>query len=504
MPTISDDAPVLVGGGQWLERDPDPRDALSPLDVLERVARDAADASGAGARVLEALDTVGLVEVLGWKPRNGPQLLGARVGAESRCHLLTSTGGEMGLSLVNRVAERIAAGTSRVALVAGSNHMKSLRAARREKVRMPWPLDGDGEPEVLGAFRMGGSEREMAAGLRLPTEVYPLLENALRAARGLDLDTHREGMGRLMSRFTEVAAKNPYAWFPVFRSAEELVRVGPDNRMVGFPYPKYLNAVLDTDQAAGVLVLAAGAARALGIPEDRWVAWWGGGQCVEEPWFVSERPRLDRCPALRAAVESALGQARVELGQIDRFDFYSCFPVAVEMACHMLGLDEDDPRGFTVTGGLPYAGGPGSSYTLHALAAMVERLRERPGSVGLCTGNGWYLTKHSACVLASAPKAYAPPAPVHPEPAEAVPVAEAGRGPGRVEGYTVVHDREGVPTRGIVIGRLADDRRFLANTPDDPALLRSLTEREWVGAPGTLSGGQAAGSGGAPDLWTPD
>ena len=92
------------------------------------------------------------------------------------------------------------------------------------------------------------------------------------------------------------------------------------------------------------------------------------------------------------------------LKKLRTWDFYSCFPVAVEMACQMLNLAIDDPRGFTVTGGLPYAGGPASAYTLHSLAAMVGRLRENPGDRGLVTGNGWYLTKHSAAVLSSAPK----------------------------------------------------------------------------------------------------
>ena len=97
-------------------------------------------------------------------------------------------------------------------------------------------------------------------------------------------------------------------------------------------------------------------------------------------WHFSERPDLhalqwdftlfgDRSTRRRGAW----------VDDVDAFDFYSCFPVAVEVACDMLGLDESDPRGFTVTGGLPYAGGPGNAYTIHSLAAMVERLRRGPG-----------------------------------------------------------------------------------------------------------------------------
>jgi acetyl-CoA C-acetyltransferase len=234
-------------------------------------------------------------------------------------------------------------------------------------------------------------------------------------------------------------------------------------------------------------VLSAAAARKLGVPESRWI-WWCGGSRAEEPaWFASERRDFHSSPALAASARGALAAAGVEVDQIDHFDFYSCFPVAVEMACEMLGLSEDDPRGFTVTGGLPYAGGPGSNYTLHSLAAMCERLRERPGARGLLTGNGWYLTKHSAAVLASAPPAGEPrPAP-RVELPRPVPVLERADGPARIETYTVVYDREGAPARGIVVGRLDDgDRRFLANTPEDRALLEDLVAAEAVGRRGEV------------------
>ena len=52
-----------------------------------------------------------------------------------------------------------------------------------------------------------------------------------------------ERMGRLFAPFTEVAAKNPYAWFPKVRSAAELATVTPDNRTV----EQRLNGILDAN-----------------------------------------------------------------------------------------------------------------------------------------------------------------------------------------------------------------------------------------------------------------
>src|SRR5262249_4597289 len=160
-------------------------------------------------------------------------------------------------------------------------------------------------------------------------------------------------------------------------------------------------------------------------------------------------------------------------------------PVAVELACEAYAIPEDDPRGLTVTGGLPYAGGPGSNYTTHAVATMLDRLRGRPGSIGLCTGNGWDLTKHSAGLLRSEP-AGGPARDALPKAVGTAPLALAHEcsGRGRVEAYTVTYDREGAPERGIVLGRLASGERFIANTLPDKQLLAALVERELCGATG--------------------
>jgi acetyl-CoA C-acetyltransferase len=484
---------VLIGAAQWSLRSEDVRAAPDPLTMLEGVARAAAADAGLAGNALARLDTLGLVDVLGWRVRNGPRLLAERLGAHPARELTSGIGGEAPLVLLAHAAGAIAAGHSRLALVVGGNLYDTLTRARRAGIAIDWPSGGEGTPTCLGGFRPGSSEREIRYGLAMPSDIYPLFENALRARRGLDLAAHRIGMGRLMSRFTDVAARNPHAWFPVARSAEELVTVTAENRMVAFPYPKYLNAVLQTDQAAAVLLASPEEVRALGVPEERLVHFQGGDRAQEEIWFPTERPRLDESPALARAARGALTRAGAELGEIDVFDLYSCFPSAVEMACEMLGLGEDDPRGFTVTGGLPYAGGPGNAYTLHAVAALMDRLRERPGSLGLVTGNGWYLTKHSACVLASRPpqarRAGGPVAPAaKATPAGTAPprLVEEARGRARIVTYTVVYDRAGAPARGIVVGDLEDGGRFLAHTPDDGAVLEELVTREGVGRAGRV------------------
>jgi acetyl-CoA C-acetyltransferase len=251
-------------------------EALEPLAMLEQVVRAAAADAAAGDRALPHADTVGIIDIVAWRTRNFPRLLAERIGAKPAREYMTGIGGESPLVAVNQIANEIASGVARVAVIAGCNAMKTLRSARKAGVELQWERGGSGEPTLIGGRKLGNSEGESQYGLTAPIFVYPIFENALRAHRGLDLETHRERVGALMSRFTEVASKNPYAWFPTARTAEEITTASATNRMVAFPYTKYLNAVMDTDQAAGVLMMTADAARAYGIPEDRWVYWRGG------------------------------------------------------------------------------------------------------------------------------------------------------------------------------------------------------------------------------------
>jgi acetyl-CoA C-acetyltransferase len=482
--------PVLVGASQLVFRDQDPAKAPSPLDTLEAVARGAAADAHAGERVLAEVDTLAVVEVAAWRGTGVPQAVAERIGATPARHVTTGTGGELPIALVNRLASEIAQGSSRVALVVGSNQLATFKRARAAGIELDLTPPKAAGTEMFGTHVPGSSELEEHYGLESPPTIYPIFENALRARRGLDFATHRARVGELMSGFTRVAAKNPYAWYPIERSAEEITTPTPDNRMIAFPYTKYLNAVLYTDQVAGVLLMSLEAARSHGIPEDRLVYWWGGAEAQERAWYASERPDFASCPALRAAVGGALARAGVGVEDVDLIDFYSCFPVAVEMACEMLGVDETDPRGLSLTGGLPYHGGPGNNYTIHSLAVAMDRLREGAGGKALVTGNGWYLTKHSGLVLAREPREggveAAGPADVSSAPAPLSVVPEVS-GPATVETYTVLYARDGAPARGIVLGRTEAGQRFVANTPDDRDTLEAFVAVENVGRSGRVS-----------------
>ena len=506
---------VLIGAGQFTYRG-DPAQSPSPVALLKIAAERAAADAGIGAAGLAAIDALAVAGFTIDAPgstrsaiphsTNPPASLSKALGANPAWSVYSHMGGNTPQQLINVLAERIARGETELGLAVGAEFLGSAMKRLTKGLGFDdWHEDQDlPEPQRIGDPRPGVTPYEARHALNRPINIYPLFENALRARDGRSLADHQARLGKLFAPFTRVAAQNPEAWFPVERSAEELIGVSEKNRMIGYPYPKLLNAIMEVDQSAGVIVASEAKARELGVPEDKWVYLHGCADAADL-WHPLDRQNFHSSPAMRLTGKRALEMAGIGLEKIDFIDLYSCFPVAVEIGAEEMGLSLDDPRGLTVTGGLPYAGGPGNNYVMHSIAVMAQKLRGKPGAYGLVTANGWYLTKQSTGIYSTkrpdAPFERQDPAVIQRE-IDALPhpdVIEQPQGPGRVETYTIVHRREG-PYMGIVVGRDANDRRFVAVTPNDPDTLMALEAAEQVGRTGTVS----QGPDGQTNLFTPD
>jgi acetyl-CoA C-acetyltransferase len=243
--------------------------------------------------------------------------------------------------------------------------------------------------------------------------------------------------------------------------------------MIAFPYRKRMNANDRVDMGAALVLCSLERARAAGVPEEKMVFPLSAAD-AHDHWFLTHRQDLHSSPAIALAGRAALEAAGVGIDSVDHLDLYSCFPCAVQMSATALGVDlEDRSRPPTVTGGLAFAGGPGNNYVTHSLATMAGRLRHRPGSIGLVTGLGWYATKHAVGLWGTTPPAGGFR---HVEPQDEVdalpqraPAADV-EGEATVETYTVVHDREGRPTLGILAVLDGEGRRGWANVTHAEAL----------------------------------
>ncbi len=491
---IPDQHPVIIGVGQLTWREPDT--GRTPTDALEAVCRIALEDCGRDVRkAVDALATVRFVADTDAGagavfPRDPGAEVSARLGLDNPARFIGTIGGNTPQYLVNRFVERLQREEHRVVLLAGTELMATFFDALRSGGDLGSWSDGGAEPPTVGADRDGLSDTEKAHGLYQPINTYPLFENSLRHHLGHDLAEHLQSISEISSRMTAVAAENPHAWRQKFRTAEDIGTVAVSNRYIGFPYTRAMNALMEVDMAAAVVLTTAGTARELGVDRERWV-FPRGGVDVNDIWFPSERADLHSSPAIRLGWQALSRHAGITLDKVGRFDIYSCFPSAVQVSCAEIGLSPLDERGVTVTGGLPYFGGPGNNYSLHAIAQMVDTLR-REGGNGLVTANGLYLTKHSLGLYSSEaagevrdlPDSGALQREVDRGPRVAVATDPAGDA--TVETYTVAFGREG-PERGILVARNDSGERLLALAPDNGDALDALLSEDPIGRRGRVS-----------------
>jgi len=274
--------------------------------------------------------------------------------------------------------------------------------------------------------------------------------------------------GAIWSRFSEVAAENPGAWIRKPATPEAIVTPSADNRPIAFPYTKLMVANSSVNQGAGFIVASLAAAREAGIPEDRLV-YVGAGAAAHEPDDYLKRDRYDRSASMAVSLNRALDVNGVTASDLDFVELYSCFPCVPKMARRLIGWPVEKPA--TVFGGLTFGGGPIGNYMSHAVVSMVLKLRQS-GRKGLLFANGGYATNNHTIVLAREPF---PLDVVHRDfdfqaeadaAREPVPeLDETYAGPGIIETYTVLYERNGQPKFGVIVGRGPAGQRFLAKVP---------------------------------------
>ena len=476
--------PVLVGVGQVLQRLEDPREAAEPLEMMVEALESAGADSGAPG-LLQRADSIYVLRGA-WRYGDPGREIARRLGAVPRESVGTPYGGNFSQACVIDAAREIQAGRRGVALIAGAENGRSAGQAQRRGLALR-QTDAPGAPDrKLAEDKPIFHEAELARGMNSASDVFAVIESAIRFARGETLEGHASRVAELWAGFSRVASGNPHAWIRRPCSAREIGQASPDNPMISFPYTRLMNANARVDMGAGLLLCSLEIARSAGVSDEKLVFLHAATE-ANDSGFLSTRMDFHRSPAVRIAGARALELAGWAVEEIDHFDLYSCFPSSVQVAATELGIPEGRP--LTVTGGLTFGGGPLNSYGLHAIARMAEVLRESRGSVGLVHGNGGWLAKHAIGIYSSEPPAkgfrYENLQPL----ADAFPGREAlvdWEGPGTVEAYTVAH-RDGTP-RLAHAACLTDDGRRTWGTVDDPSVLQAMMREEFCGRRGRLDG----------------
>jgi acetyl-CoA C-acetyltransferase len=456
-------------------------DAPEPLDMWCDVLAAAAADSG-GKEVLARADRLATTYCQTWQYDDPLRRLTGQLGIEPRATHYSGIGGTTPQQLVNDAAERILRGDAQVVAIASAEALATQAAAKKRGERRqyrfkpaekrPFPWEAPFHPA------------EVAHDVFQAWLTFALFDNARRAHSGTGLDDYRRQLAEMFSPMTGIAAANPDAWFRVERTVDDIYEARTDNRMVGYPYTKYMVAVMGVDMAGALILASDDAADDLGVPRDRRV--YLRGWCyATDPVYVAEHRDLWRSPAMELAGAEALRIAGATIDDVAFLDLYSCFGASLNFARDALALTAGDPRPLTVTGGLPYHGGPGSGYMTHAIAQMARVLRDHPGELGLTSGVGMTNTKHVFGVYSTTPGSPVPPD------AEAIqqrldagghsPIVEHHEGDATVATYSVVHGRDGAPEWGLLVCDLPGGPGRTYAKLLDPGALAAAERDELVG-----------------------
>lgn len=465
----------LIGAAQHTVRTGD-----APEPLISWADRAAEATAGVRGDVLRQIDSLQVVFCQTWPYDDPVGRLADALGASPRHRHYSGIGGTTPQQLVDSTAEAMARGELDLALICSAEALATTRAAKKRGERLSWshrkstpfPWDPPHESEVTHEVFQAW-------------ETFPLWDTARRARLGRSLGDDAVEAATVMAAMSTVAATNPHAWQQVSYDADVIGTPTADNRYVGWPYTKREVAVMDVDMSAALLLATAEKADALGVPEDDRL-YLTGWAYAEDPANIAERADMTRSAGMAEATRHALTAAGIGLDDIDAFDLYSCFPSSLRLACDAIGLDLHDSRGLTVTGGLPYAGGPASGYVTHAIAGLYQRLRAEPGR-GLVTGVGMHMAKHVAAVWSSTPdtaiRGGSPDAGEVQADVEAtqprLPLLTGWQGRATVCAYTVAHGRDGAAQLGLVVLDTPGGRALARVT--DTALLADAEQRELVG-----------------------
>ncbi len=474
---------VVAGWGQVTQPKELKYKAEDPMGLMIQAATSAAQIT-TSKKVLKELDGIMVVRILSRHYDSADRQLASHLGASPRYSIVSGIGGNSPQTVINMAAGMIARNELDSVLIAGAeayvqreNNSKRIESALFRGV----PKDYTGD-DLIGATSL-----EKKHGLEHPMQGFPLFETALWAASGLAIEDYLEKIGAMWSNFSKIAARHPQAWSRDEKSVEQIITPGPANRPVAFPYTKFMNSFVTVDQGAAVILMSEEKAKSVSAPKRQPVYFLGGGYAQDSQRFMVEKSDFTASPPLQKAVERALDRSNMSLKDLECFDLYSCFPSAVSIAKKMIGIQDNDPRPLSVTGGLGFFGGPGNNYSLHSVATLADLISRGEKANGLVTALGWFMHKHAAGIYSDRPWGGTfenhdindHKAPLWGKPPVAI--QDQVSGVGIIETYTVIFDSDRQPAYAVLYGRTLDGFRFVAGTVKDPDVFQSLMSKNLVG-----------------------
>ena len=380
-------------------------------------------------------------------------------------------------NLINTACDKIQNGEIKASLIlGGESRFKILRSSIENKEYIETPLNTnpdiyDKSPEKL---QLDIEEKELGS---MAVGYYAILESAFRFMLQNNHDDHSNYLSEIYSGYSKIAAINKDGWIEQSLDKKVIKTESKKNLRQAFPYNKYHCTSWNVNQACAIIICSEDIADKLNIPSDKRVYPLASS---ENNHMIStlQRPNLIEPAGMHLAAKFIMDICNENNLIPNLYDLYSCFPVAVQMFAKSLKLN--DIKDKTVTGAMPFAGGPLNSYVLHSTAKLIEKLRENNG-VGIVTGVSGMMTKQSYALWSKNPcidfryedctkKASEIELPVK--------LSDKKNGSGKIIGYTILIKDN---TNKAIIFVDTDDKKRKLITSTNKNIIKEMQNTEWVG-----------------------
>ena len=298
-------------------------------------------------------------------------------------------------SLINDACNQIEQGEIDASIILGGEaRYKKLRSVIENKIFEETELTDNPDFYVKATEDLYGDEEIQELGA-MAVGYYGVIETAFRNFAEESIHDHRSNIAKMYEKFSQIASKNKSAWLDKPYSAEEISTSSKKNKMISYPYNKFHCTSWNVNQSAALIICSEELANDLNIKEEKRVYPIASSE-NNHMIAIQQRPKLYESLGMKLAAKKIKEYEKKLNIDLDAYDLYSCFPVAIKMFIKALKINEDKP--LSVTGSMAFAGGPLNSYVLHSTVEMIKKIRVGEVNFGLITGVSGMMTKQSFCI----------------------------------------------------------------------------------------------------------
>ena len=308
---------------------------------------------------------------------------------------------------------------------------------------------------------------------------YAIMENAYRYSKDKEIFKHKKKIAKLYEDFSTIAHENKNSWSNQKYSFQEIMDSGSKNSYQAFPYNKLHCTSWNVNQASALILCNEEIADKLNISHEKRIYPLASSE-NNHMLALIQRENLTDSYGMKLASKYIKDFLSSHNKDIDYYDLYSCFPIAVQMFCDSLNIKP--LSSLTITGGMSFAGGPLNHYVLSSTTQLIDKLRKNSNKIGLITGVSGLMTKQSYALwsdkyfdnfsfadVTSKAKEFDKP----------LSVSNKNSGTAIIVGYTILLDKN-KNKKAVIYAELNDKKRLILNSKNQEAI-KSMENIEWIG-----------------------